>query len=61
VDAANRIGYCMALMMQGNTVIVKPSEKVPITMRYVMELLKEAGVPAGVVQCLHGSVESTEV
>ena len=29
----------------GNTLIVKPSEKVPLTMTFAMELLKEAGVP----------------
>lgn len=30
--------------------ILKPSEKVPLTLRRVAELLKEAGVPDGVFQ-----------
>ncbi|MFN3440698.1 MAG: aldehyde dehydrogenase family protein, partial [Acidovorax sp.] len=32
------------------SMILKPSEKVPLTLRRVAELLKEAGVPDGVFQ-----------
>lgn len=39
----------IALTM-GNCVILKPSEKVPLTMGRVAELLMEAGVPKGVFQ-----------
>ncbi|KAJ3302129.1 hypothetical protein HDV03_005420 [Kappamyces sp. JEL0829] len=39
----------------GNTMIIKPSEKVPMTMSFVMRLLKEAGLPAGVVNLVHGT------
>lgn len=37
--------------------ILKPSEKVPLTMTKVMELFKEAGVPDGVVNIVHGAVD----
>src|SRR5437016_4691334 len=38
----------------GNTFILKPSEKDPSTSNYVAELLKEAGVPDGVFNVVHG-------
>jgi len=44
----------------GNTYIVKPSEKVPMTMRKIFELLEEAGFPKGVVNMLHGSKEAVD-
>ena len=37
--------------------ILKPSEKVPLTMNRVMELFKEAGLPNGVVNLVNGSVQ----
>jgi len=40
----------------GNTMVLKPSEKVPLTMTFTMELLKEAGLPNGVVNLVHGTV-----
>jgi malonate-semialdehyde dehydrogenase (acetylating) / methylmalonate-semialdehyde dehydrogenase len=41
----------------GNTVIVKPSEKVPLTMQRLMELIERTGLPAGVVNVVNGSRE----
>ncbi len=38
----------------GNTVIVKPSSRVPITMVKLFQLMEEAGFPAGVVNLVHG-------
>ena len=38
----------------GNTFILKPSEKDPSASIYVAELLKEAGVPDGVFNVVHG-------
>ncbi len=38
----------------GNTLIVKPSERVPLTMRRVFELLEQSGLPAGVVNLING-------
>ncbi|CAI5729605.1 unnamed protein product [Hyaloperonospora brassicae] len=46
----------IALTM-GNCVILKPSEKVPLTMTRVAELLVEAGVPSGVFQVINGTVD----
>lgn len=47
----------IALVM-GNCVVLKPSEKVPLTMYRAMELLTEAGVPPGVVTLVQGQKEA---
>ena len=47
-------------LVTGNTVIMKPSEKVPLTMCRTMELLREAGVPDGVVNLVQGTKEVVE-
>jgi malonate-semialdehyde dehydrogenase (acetylating)/methylmalonate-semialdehyde dehydrogenase len=39
----------------GNTFILKPSERVPLTARLLFELLHEAGLPAGVVNLVVGA------
>ena len=39
----------------GNSCVVKPSEQTPLTMFAMMNLLKEAGVPDGVVNLVNGS------
>ena len=44
-------------LMCGNCVILKPSEKVPMTMQRVIDLFIEAGIPSGVFQVVHGAVE----
>src|SRR6202789_4387307 len=38
----------------GNTLIMKPSERVPLTMRYVYELIEKTGLPKGVVTLING-------
>lgn len=38
----------------GNTFVLKPSEKVPLTSMLIAELLKEAGLPDGVFNIVHG-------
>jgi malonate-semialdehyde dehydrogenase (acetylating)/methylmalonate-semialdehyde dehydrogenase len=38
----------------GNTFILKPSERVPLTIRYVYELLEKTGLPKGVVSLVNG-------
>ena len=38
----------------GNTFILKPSERVPLTMRRVYELLEQTGLPKGVVNLVNG-------
>ena len=42
----------------GNTVVMKPSEKTPLTMQWVTQLFTEAGFPPGVVQVIHGGREA---
>ena len=39
----------------GNTFILKPSEKVPLTMERVFQLIEQAGLPRGVVNLVHGA------
>ena len=41
----------------GNCVILKPSEKVPLTMQRILQLMVVAGIPPGVFQIVHGAVE----
>ncbi|HTS65888.1 MAG TPA: CoA-acylating methylmalonate-semialdehyde dehydrogenase [Candidatus Acidoferrales bacterium] len=38
----------------GNTFVLKPSEKVPLTPTRVIELLHDSGLPAGVMSLVHG-------
>jgi len=41
-------------LIMGNSVIVKPSSYNPLTLHRFCELLREAGVPAGVINCISG-------
>ena len=42
----------------GNAVIIKPSEDVPHTVHLLVEILLEAGLPAEVIQLVHGRGET---
>lgn len=44
----------------GNTFIIKPSEKVPLTMMKVFELIDQIGLPEGVVNMVHGGKETVD-
>src|ERR687895_1768442 len=44
----------------GNTMILKPSEQVPISANRIAELLKEAGLPDGVLNVVHGGQQAAE-
>lgn len=44
----------------GNCMILKPSELVPLSAGRIAELLKEAGLPEGVLQIVHGGKEAVE-
>lgn len=44
----------------GNCMILKPSEKVPLSAMRLADLLKEAGLPDGVFNIVHGDVEIVE-
>ncbi len=41
----------------GNTFVLKPSERVPLTMRRAYELLEQTGLPKGVVNLVNGGKE----
>jgi len=45
-------------VLAGNAVILKPSEVAPYSGDWAIRLLREAGVPDGVVQTLHGDGET---
>src|SRR5438132_2314755 len=44
----------------GNCMILKPSEMVPISAGRLAELLREAGLPEGVINVVHGGQETVE-
>jgi malonate-semialdehyde dehydrogenase (acetylating)/methylmalonate-semialdehyde dehydrogenase len=44
----------------GNTVVLKPSEKTPMTMARVLELMETAGFPGGVVNLVHGGKDAVD-
>lgn len=44
----------------GNTYIVKPSEKVPLTMQKVFQLFEQTGLPKGVVNLINGAKEAVD-
>ena len=39
----------------GNTYIVKPSEKVPMTLQYIFKLIEQVGFPRGVINMVNGA------
>jgi len=47
-------------LVLGNCMILKPSEKVPITASHIAEMLKEAGLPDGVFNVVNGDKEIVE-
>jgi malonate-semialdehyde dehydrogenase (acetylating) / methylmalonate-semialdehyde dehydrogenase len=44
----------------GNTVVLKPSEQDPLTHQKIVELAEEAGLPAGILNVVHGGQEAVE-
>ena len=44
----------------GNTVVLKPSEQDPLTHQKIVELAEQAGLPAGVLNVVHGGRECVE-
>ena len=47
-------------LVLGNTMILKPSELVPLSANRIAELLKEAGLPKGVFNVVHGTKDAVE-
>ncbi|MDK3991862.1 CoA-acylating methylmalonate-semialdehyde dehydrogenase [Staphylococcus pseudintermedius] len=48
--------FPMAIAL-GNSFIIKPSERTPLLVNKLVELLEEAGLPAGVFNVVHGTVD----
>jgi malonate-semialdehyde dehydrogenase (acetylating) / methylmalonate-semialdehyde dehydrogenase len=44
----------------GNTFILKPSEKVPLTMTKVFQLIEQIDLPKGVINLVHGGKETVD-
>ncbi len=44
-------------IIEGNTVVFKPSKETPCSAQKLMEAVKEVGIPPGVVNMVHGSGE----
>jgi malonate-semialdehyde dehydrogenase (acetylating) / methylmalonate-semialdehyde dehydrogenase len=44
----------------GNSMIIKPSEKVPLTMVKIFELIDQIGLPEGLLNMVHGGKESVD-
>jgi len=44
----------------GNTYLVKPSEKVPLTMQLIFKLIEQVGFPKGVINLVNGANEAVD-
>jgi malonate-semialdehyde dehydrogenase (acetylating) / methylmalonate-semialdehyde dehydrogenase len=44
----------------GNTYIIKPSEKVPLTMQRIFELIDQIGLPPGVINMVNGAKDAVD-
>jgi putative phosphonoacetaldehyde dehydrogenase len=54
----NQVAHKLApAIATGSPVILKPSEKTPLTAVRLVELLYEAGLPGHLLSCLHGSLD----
>jgi len=45
-------------LVEGNTVVIKPSEDAPMSTQIAMEIYAEAGLPRGVINMVHGNGET---
>lgn len=53
-------GHIMSALLAGNTVVLKPSEKVPFVSEKVMDFWEEAGLPNGVINMVQGTKTISE-
>jgi len=44
----------------GNTCVIKPSEKVPLTMVLAMRIIEQTGIPKGIVNLINGGKETVD-
>lgn len=52
--------YLPYAVAAGNTYVLKPSEKVPMTMQIIFRLIDQVGFPKGVVNMVNGSKEAVD-
>jgi malonate-semialdehyde dehydrogenase (acetylating)/methylmalonate-semialdehyde dehydrogenase len=52
--------YLPYALAAGNTYIVKPSEKVPMTMQFIFKLIEKVGFPKGVVNMVNGAKDTVD-
>jgi len=52
--------YLPYAIAAGNTYVLKPSEKVPMTMQIIFRLIDQVGFPKGVVNMINGSKEAVD-
>lgn len=52
------VGQVVAALVTGNCVIAKPAEQTPLVAHFAVELMRKAGIPAGVMQLLPGPGET---
>jgi len=52
--------YLPYALATGNTYIVKPSEKVSMTMQFIFELIEQVGFPKGVINMVHGAKDAVD-
>jgi aldehyde dehydrogenase (NAD+) len=51
--------WCAApAIVEGNTVVLKPSEDAPMSSQLAVEIYKQAGLPEGVINLVHGEGET---
>jgi malonate-semialdehyde dehydrogenase (acetylating) / methylmalonate-semialdehyde dehydrogenase len=52
--------YLPYAIAAGNTYVVKPSEKVPMTMQFIFRLIDQIGLPEGVINLVNGAKETVD-
>jgi malonate-semialdehyde dehydrogenase (acetylating)/methylmalonate-semialdehyde dehydrogenase len=52
--------YLPYAVATGNTYVMKPSEKVPMTMQYIFKLIEQVGFPKGVINMVNGAKEAVD-
>jgi succinylglutamic semialdehyde dehydrogenase len=53
-------GHIVPALLAGNTIVYKPSELTPAVAAFVMQCWHDAGLPAGVIQCVQGGVSTAK-
>ncbi|HEY9153063.1 MAG TPA: CoA-acylating methylmalonate-semialdehyde dehydrogenase [Anaerolineales bacterium] len=52
--------YLPYALAAGNTYVLKPSEKVPMTMQLIFKLIEQIGLPKGVVNMVNGAKDAVD-